>query len=180
MGLKQEFSTEIEEVRSVVETVMNIDIMDRKRNHNIVEARMIFSLILRNKGYKYAAIAKYLNRDHTTIMYYCLSVKDLIHVDKNVLSHYTKCKDLLLIKEDSLNLENNQEYLIENLDILKSKVKVLEHEKRELEDRYEQLLKDFNFDKKSRLIKVFKFIDENTPEGREQVIYRRIKKVFNG
>lgn len=180
MELKQPYSTEIEAVRLAVESVMSIDIFDRKRSHHIVEARMIFTSILKDRKHSYYSIAKYLGRDHSTVMYYYSSIKDLIRVNKNVLKNYTKCQEELLIKEDYLNLNNNKDYLLLEVEVLRSKVKILEQENKELINKNEESIKDFTFDNKNRLTKVFKFIDENTPEGREHVIYRRIKKLFNG
>jgi hypothetical protein len=182
MELKQQCSSDqkIEVIKDIVQEVMKVNLLDRKRHARIVEARMIFSLMLRENGFTYKAIGRYLRRDHSTIMYYHIIIKDLMQVDMGIVKNYTKCKEQFLIKEDYLNLENNKEYLLSEVSMLRNKVKLLEMDNRCLISEKENLIKEFTFDNKNRLTKVFKFIDDNTPDGREHIIYRRIKKCFNG
>ena len=90
MELKQECSTDqkIEVIKDIVQEVMKVNLLDRKRHARIVEARMIFSLMLRESGFTYKAIGRYLRRDHSTIMYYHIIIKDLMQVDMNVVKTY--------------------------------------------------------------------------------------------
>ena len=68
----------MEKLKEIVSQVFdtNINIKTRKRNN--VEARMIFSKILREDGNTFESIGKAINKDHSTIVYYANQASILI------------------------------------------------------------------------------------------------------
>lgn len=60
-----------EYMRKVVEKmgVTEAEILSRSRENRIKKARLVLWYAMRLDGYSYPAIARFTNRDHTTVMY---------------------------------------------------------------------------------------------------------------
>ena len=185
MELKQKCSTEpqieseILMIKEAVEEVTLIDILNNKRTGPNVEARMIFTSIARDKGYTYKEIQTVLDKDHSTLIYYNETIKDVMKFNRVLKRKHIDCKESLLQKE-YFNRLGSKEFLIQELGLAKEKSIILQEENKYLVKEMEILIKQFTFDNNGRLSKVFKFIEDNTPIGGEHIIYRTIKKVFNG
>ena len=61
---------EVEIVRKIVEQVTGVNIFEKNRKRFVVEARAIYSTLLRDVGYSFPFIAETLGKDHTTIIHY--------------------------------------------------------------------------------------------------------------
>jgi DNA-binding transcriptional MerR regulator len=186
MVLKQSYSTdpnlnkmnEIESVKRVVEMVMGIDIFTKNRKRYVVESRMVFSTILRDMGYSLKEIGRILKKDHTTIIHYERKLKALLDVDKSLLKKYLKCRELLTLKEQPVNLLSQTD-LVGEVYRLNNLVEILEKEKEILADEKKELINQFKVDDGKRLIKIFKLIEQNTPKGYELIVERKIRKMFD-
>jgi chromosomal replication initiation ATPase DnaA len=60
----------MEKLKEIVSKVFETDIMMKKRTRNNVEARMIYTKILRDELNTFASIGKSINKDHSTMVYY--------------------------------------------------------------------------------------------------------------
>ena len=77
--------------------ITEAQLTERNSTRFFVDARRIYSKLLREKGYTYAKIGEFLNgRDHTTIINYCKNFNNLIKYDKELKRKYDDIK--LLIK----------------------------------------------------------------------------------
>jgi hypothetical protein len=185
MELKQKCSTEpqieseILMIKEAVEEVTLIDILNNKRTGQNVEARMIFTSMARDKGYTYKKIQAVLNKDHSTLIYYNETIKDVMKFDRRLQRKYLECKEALLHKE-YINKLDSKEFAKQEILLEKERSAILQEENKYLVKEMEILIKQFTFDNNGRLSKVLKFIVDNTPIGGEHIIYRTIKKVFNG
>lgn len=83
----------MEKLKEIVSKVFetNINIKTRKRNN--VEARMIFSKILREDGNTFESIGKAINKDHSTIVYYVNQASVLIKQSIELSDKYLECKN---------------------------------------------------------------------------------------
>ena len=83
----------MEKLKEIVSKVFdtNINIKTRKRNN--VEARMIFSKILREDGNTFESIGKAINKDHSTIIYYANQASILIKHSIELSNKYLECKN---------------------------------------------------------------------------------------
>ena len=83
----------MEKLKEIVSKVFdtNINIKTRKRNN--VEARMIFSKILREDGNTFESIGKAINKDHSTIVYYVNQASTLIKQSIELSDKYLECKN---------------------------------------------------------------------------------------
>jgi len=186
MVLKQSYFTdlnlnkmnEVDSVQKVVEIVMGVDIFVNNRKRNVVEARMVFASILRDMGYSLNEIGKTMKKDHTTIIHYERKLKDLVSIDKSLLKKYLKCRELLTLKEQPVNLLSESD-LISEVNRLTNLIEVLEAEKKLLIDENQELLEQMNVDEDKRLLKIFKLIEVNTHKGHELIVERKIRKMFD-
>jgi hypothetical protein len=166
-------------IKEAVEEATLTDILNDKRTGPNVQARMIFTSMVRDKGYTYKQIQAVLNKDHSTLIYYNETIRDVMKFDRKLQRKYLDCKEALL-KKEYINRLDTKEFLIQELLLEKEKSIIFQEENKYLSKEIEILIKQFTFDSSGRLSKIFKFIEDNTPEGVEFIVYRRIKKMFNG
>jgi len=161
----------MEKLKEIVSQVFetNINIKTRKRNN--VEARMIFSKILREDGNTFESIGKAINKDHSTIVYYVNQASSLIKQSIELSDKYLECKNCY----------------IDNLDVVLPQMKYdeLKNEVLELKLLINQLTiernKTIKVQKKyNRIKKIINLVAERTHVGKEEFIERKINQMFNG
>ena len=125
-------------LKKIVNTVFDVDVMEKTRKREVVEARMVYCRILMDEGYKtLSRTAKSLDKHHATVIHYNNSFKYVIKADDRLYELYERCvkmftepqriqnKDLTLVECKNLifTLENKIKNLTLNLSSLN-----LEHE----------------------------------------------------
>ena len=51
-------------LKQIVSEVFDVDILDKRRTRNVVDARGVYSKILKDKGFTLVFIGQSLNKDH--------------------------------------------------------------------------------------------------------------------
>lgn len=178
MESKQSHSTDLmskfQEVKAIVEMVMETEIFVNNRKRNVVDARMIIAYILRDMGYELKPIGSFLKKDYTTVIHYNKMMVSLLYVDKVLMMKYLKCKEMIMVKEQPVNLAEEPDYKSEYHRLLR-RIDILEKENEILRDDIAELLKRQN----NRLSSIFKLIEENTMKGYENTMERKLKKFFD-
>jgi hypothetical protein len=165
--------SEMELLKTIVDNVFLIDISRTNRRRETVDARMIYGMLLRGRGYTFSSIGKSLNNDHTTIMHHCKKADDILAQDDSLMRKYIVCRDMF---QEALKLDDKDSFLdhtkLSSL-MLRSQVErlILENEKLKNE------LKPTEPNK--RLLKIFDKIKENTPDGAEDFVFKKIEDMFN-
>ena len=161
----------MEKLKEIVSKVFetNINIKTRKRNN--VEARMIFSKILREDGNTFESIGNAINKDHSTIVYYVNQASVLIKQSIELSDKYLECKNCY----------------IDNLDVVLPQMKYdeLKNEVLELKLLINQLTIERNEiikvqEKYNRIKKIINLVAERTHVGKEEFIEKKINQMFNG
>ena len=161
----------MEKLKEIVSKVFdtNINIKTRKRNN--VEARMVFSKILREDGNTFESIGNAINKDHSTIVYYVNQASVLIKQSIELSDKYLECKNCY----------------IDNLDVVLPQMKYdeLKNEVLELKLLINQLTIERNEiikvqEKYNRIKKIINLVAERTHVGKEEFIERKINQMFNG
>ena len=161
----------MEKLKEIVSKVFdtNINIKTRKRNN--VEARMIFSKILREDGNTFESIGNAINKDHSTIVYYVNQASVLIKQSIELSDKYLECKNCY----------------IDNLDVVLPQMKYdeLKNEVLELKLLINQLTIERNKiikvqEKYNRIKKIINLVAERTHVGKEEFIEKKINQMFNG
>jgi hypothetical protein len=152
-------------LRTIVIDVFEADVLMKGGSRNLVNSRKVFAKILTGRGYSLSAIARYLDKDHTTIIHYIKDVDGLLKYTPNVLNKYLMVRDKFNKVEGDLFMTVRERELQSSIDSLNSEV--------------ERLILENNNYKWNRLNTVFNLIDKRTPVGKEELIYKRINQLFN-
>jgi len=78
----------------VDEYEFNVDILSKSRKQNYVNARLVYSYILRQKGVGLVRIATSLNKNHATILYLCNNAPFYLKQDIDLNNRYENCLSL--------------------------------------------------------------------------------------
>jgi len=162
----------IEILRSIIERKLGRTIYTRSRKRVIVQAKMIFSLILDQNGFSAKEIGRQTGYDHSSILHHIQTMKDLIDQDNDIRYFYLSTKEefdngkvelplYAEIKDMPLRIINYLDGLLMENNQLKLEAKQL----REI--------------KSDRLASIFDLINNNTPVGTEYIIEKKIKRLLN-
>ena len=159
------------ELERIVDRVFNENIKSRRRKREIVYARMVFSKILRDRGYTTTDIAKYINKDHTTIVHYGKTAINLMAQFPSYKSQYLTCYTEFMMDKDKEPLSFTEKKLYSSILSLKDDLEMLNLSNISLKEQLE---------KHKRLKNIIEFIDNRTPTGKEFFILKKINQMFNG
>jgi hypothetical protein len=96
---------EIEELKEIINNAFNVDISEVNRNRKFVDARRVYSKILRERGYTFYLIADSIKKDHASIVHYMKSIDSILLYDKELKNKYIACKRLFLEDRGPLVME---------------------------------------------------------------------------
>jgi hypothetical protein len=103
------------ELKDIVDTIFDVNISNSVRKKNYVEARMVFTKILRDRGTTLVAIAAFLDKNHCSIINYMLNF-DNYFSDQSLKKKYVVCREAFFQKRpvDKLYIEKDKMSAIEN------------------------------------------------------------------
>lgn len=165
---------EFQDVKAIVEMIMGTEVFVNNRKRSVVEARMIIASMLRDMGYSLKTIGNFLKKDHATIVHYNKALMSLLDIDKALMMKYLKCKEMIITKEQPVNLVKEPDYKEEYYKLL-VRIEILEKEKEILKNDMAEILRS----RTNRLSSIFKLIEENTMRGYENTMERKLKKFFD-
>lgn len=99
---------EIEALKEIVNNVFCVDLSKVTRERKLVDARRVYSKVLRDRGYTFELIATALKKDHATVIHYMRSVDSILLYDKDVREKYMTCKNIFLEGKSPLILERKK------------------------------------------------------------------------
>jgi hypothetical protein len=166
---------EMIQLKVIVNKKFGLDLNTNTRKRDFVNARLVYSKILRERGYTHEAIGRSLNRDHATIIYYCRCASNIFMQDRFLEKKYFECKALFFADIQPIETSDAEDTLAEQLDTLKEKVYGLTAENK-------LLLSDLNdkVKKTKRINKIINLIEERTHYGKEELVEKKIREMFNG
>jgi len=85
---------QIRYLKAVVDSEFDLDILDKCRKTEYVNARLVYSYILRQRGVGLARIAKSLNKNHATIIYLVNNAPFYFKQEEDLEGRYLSCKRL--------------------------------------------------------------------------------------
>lgn len=161
---------EMQQLADIVKSVFNEDVKDKIQRREIVDARMVFSKILRERGYTYASIGRFLKKDHSTIINYMRNVYSLLTQVNGLMAKYIICRDLFLIDKEVLYINKEEKDNKLSIISLNNQIEKLILE-RENVTRMETKYK--------RIEDILSIIDKKTPNGKEKFILKKVNLMFN-
>jgi len=93
---------EIDELKRIVNDIFLVDLEVINRKRDVVDARKVYSKILRDNGYSYDLIGKTLGKDHATIIHYIKNIEYILSYDKIIIDKYVACKNVFITTRKSI------------------------------------------------------------------------------
>ena len=84
----------MKELIKIVNEVFLVDLTLNNRKRETVDARKVYSKILRDSEYSYEFIGKTINKDHATIIHYIKNIDHLLSYDQALKDKYIVCKNI--------------------------------------------------------------------------------------
>lgn len=174
---------------------LKLDNKTREKRH--VDARSIYCVLMRERGYSLSDIGKSINRDHATVLYlnknfiYRLkSDKELSRVFNEIKYYSDKQKRMVLgdfnepiFKEKQKNKEfylSEQNFILQNENkSLHSQIFSLQKDIDRLEDENKDLKSKIK-NNQNRFGEIFKMVELRTREGYESKVLRKLNTIYNG
>ncbi len=162
-------------LREVIESVLGVNVtLDKSRKRNVVNARVIFSQVLNERGHGCSCISRELDKNHSTVLHYFKSFTWNVGQDEDLRIGYEMVKY-------EFEKDYNPLYGL-NEPLLKKEIYTLRNKNKEL---YSQINDTKNLlskerKKDSRLEDIMYLIRERTVRGSEEQILRKLKTFYNG
>lgn len=179
MELKQKYLNKVNEehymaeLKSIVNSVFNLDITCRVRLKSHVQARMVFSKILRERGFAMTSIAKFFNMDsHTSIINYMRKFDHDMNNNELFRNRYTTCREIFFDRYPSNEVYNEikVDYVPKSVQLLISEVEA------RLEKKYAMNVPE----KFKRFRTIIDMLDERIPHGKETMVEQKVLRMLNG
>lgn len=95
-------SNKIKELKRIVKEIFLIDVDTQSRKRDVVDARRIYSKILREEGFSFEFIGESVGKDHATIIHYTKSIDTILTHDKALRDRYIACKEMYVKSRGSI------------------------------------------------------------------------------
>lgn len=162
---------EMQSLEGIINKVFETNIMKKQRTRALVEARMVYAKIIRDRGNTLKSIGDYLKKDHTTIIHYISNIDFLMKQDERLLNNYMKASELFM---------KDKEVPLEDLTIRNLHLKI-ESLNAQLEHLISERSKVLKINEKNRRFKhIIDMLNERVKEGEEKKIFKKINNMLNG
>ena len=145
-----------DKIKNIVNDYYGIEIGEKVRRYNYVEARMIYYKLVRdNTHYSLSKIGESVNRDHATVLYGLRQFKDWVETDKELRTDYETLRARLkkIIDDDpegfkkieAKTIEGHYEQLYNEKKETNKELKRLVDEYRPLGEKYYSLSHKYKY-----------------------------------
>ena len=98
-------------LKEIIQNNFGVDVDSKVKNNEVVECRIIYAKILRDRGWTMNRIGDTINKNHSTIVHYIKKYKDTIHYNKK---HGLEHKYNIIKKIFESHMQNRLKSLYEN------------------------------------------------------------------
>jgi len=161
---------DIELIVNIIKENLDLDIFDKRRKTELVNARLICAKLLYEKGHTFKNIGRAMKKDHSTIIYYVKNLNILVLQSEELKYKYNICKDIFFKEREDLLDKINRNHYRDEIYLLKKQLKNASRNINRLSPFYE---------KYKRLEEIILLVNERTEEGNEYLVKKRINAMFN-
>jgi chromosomal replication initiation ATPase DnaA len=90
----------MDELKTIVNNIFLTDVDSENRQRQVVDARKVYSKILRDLGYSCQAVGDSIKKDHATIIHYQKSIEHLLAYDDTLREKYKACKNAFYLTKN--------------------------------------------------------------------------------
>lgn len=156
---------EIDVLKTIVSHAFGTNLVKKSNKKESVSARKIFSKILIDRGYTKSEVGKYLDMSSSVIHFYAKDVDYVLKFSPEIKLIYESCKDSFSNVVSETKNEDNK-----NIITLQMRID-------ELISGRDSMQKEI--DGMKRIKRIVDLVEHNTPEGEEEAIYNKIRRIFN-
>lgn len=161
--------SDMDMLKEIVESAFGVNLLKPNRQRDVVDCRMVFAKIIRERGHTYKSVGNYLYKDHSTIIHYVEQASNLIKTDKKMLDLYISCRNKFLENREPIVLHTDRDLVREVLSL-----------RNQIDDLLSQYEDIKNIERKyERLSGIINLIELRTPVGSENLIKKKINEMFN-
>lgn len=165
--------TDIQILSSIIKDNLNIDVNERTRKREVVDARRIFYKILRDMGMQYTDIGRIHSKDHSTIIHAVTSFNDIYAVDVDFRRSYKMIHDLFFSYKEHNPLElKSKGELIVNIQRMEGHINGLMSTIKTLKRNLQM------FDKYYEIMSVI--IEHDVDDDDVDVVKHKLRAILNG
>lgn len=161
-------------LQQIVESVYDVKIHERRRYREHVDARKVFSTILTRRGFSFSEVARFLGKNHATILHYTRDIDFYIEHDSSFREKYFTILDRFEKKYDAVyRMSLNQ---------LRDSYLKLKTERNELYLKVKSLESKVRFqsDKHEKLQELHELIDNHITPSKSEECLIQFNRVING
>lgn len=107
----------MESLKQIVNEVFLVDIEKTSSKRSCVDARKVYSKILKEIGYSYQFIGDTIGRDHSTIIHYVKGIDDLLMYDSVFNKRFSICKKKFLLENRKIIMKSNDNVHLEAISL---------------------------------------------------------------
>lgn len=172
--MKNQKDNEFSTLDDIISKVFNVDVRVGTRKREYVNARMSFANILVDRGYSKSSIARYIGKDHATVIYYCKSFDSYIKTDAYLKE---KHNEALQFYNNRFNpvYDMDRKTLIDEVSLLKKEISSLYCTLEIYKEREEESKNEVD-----RMDSIIELVSQRTNHGKEKEIERKLNTWFNG
>ncbi len=168
-------SVRMNALKDIIKYHLGVDVVkDKSRKKEKVEARMMFSYIMNEKGYGPSEIGRFLIKDHTSVIHYLKTFEWYLKTDKALSEDYAVVRKSFINDLGHIFEFTNSE-LTKEIFILQSKINELYSERKRMKESIKS-----SYNTTGRLENIFRLIQERTPMGKEDDILKKLNHFYNG
>ena len=161
-----------EEVRRLADicfVIFDADVFERCRQRKFVDARIVFSKLMHERGVGCSDIGHILGRNHATILHYFWRGEALLETDNRFRKKYVTAREEY-IGEDPVYYYSSPE--------LRKKYLEMRSELEAARDKLAELTNQNKYDK--RIKDILDVVRYRTKHGKEKETLNRINRMYNG
>jgi len=175
--MKKIINKEFGVLHEAIESILHVELITTCRNRENVNARMIFSKILLDKGYTTVAIAEYLGKTHCTIVHYKKRFDGYILNDKRLKDSYESAKAVYFGSFDPVFDMSNKELKDEVFNLRKT-IKSLENDVTEAKEYLREVKEKYVW--KGGFDGIQELLHQKCPIGEETNVQHALNSYLNG
>jgi len=161
---------EFQMLQLAVESIMDSTLITTCRKRPHINARMIFSKILLDKGHTTTSIGKYLGKSHCTVVHYKQRFDGYIMNDKRLKESYEHAKAVYYGSFDPVyDMDKAQ---------LKHEIFNLRNKVQKTEEKMEQIKKQYAW--KAEFMGIQELLYQKVPKGHEKGVQQALNRYLNG
>lgn len=161
-------------MREAIEEVFELDLFSTVRKRKYVNARMIFAKSMCDRGHTRTDVAKYLEKNHATVIHYLKYFDGYLATDMDFRKKYRDCTLTYRNKFEpvqKMNKSKMEQRLIE-----------LRNDNENLRGKVESLMSQIKTinRQENRFSEIYDVIHERTRRGTEEMVKNKLNQMFNG